>query len=245
MNRTEAAILLGHCAAFDNRQPSESAAQAWAAALHDVPLDQDAKDAIVRYYTTTPKDPETRLWIMPHHVRDLRAKIRSERLENFAYEGNPDETPKEFLARYRGQLEAVASGAVPAPSTAPMLEGGPIKSMAELLSGSVRHPDDPEGTEPQSTVERRATGPLGVICPDCNAAIGRPCKSSWRRKPRAPHPARRRAAAGEPIRLTSDDERTARRHLSDHNLNNADEVAELNRAFMEANPYPTPTREQP
>ncbi|MFF5421771.1 zinc finger domain-containing protein [Streptomyces misionensis] len=219
MNRTEAAILLGHCAAFDNRQPSEFAAQAWAAALHDVPLDQDAKDAIVRYYTTTPKNPETRLWIMPHHVRDLRAKIRAERLENFAYETpNPDESPREYLARYRGQLEAVASGAVPAPSTAPMLEGGPHRSMAELLSGSVKHADDPEGPEPQPTVERRASGPQGVICPDCNAAIGRPCKSRLRRKPRQPHPARRRAAAGEPIRLTSDEEINARRHLATHHL---------------------------
>lgn len=245
MNRTEAAILLGHCAAFDNRQPSEAAAQAWAAALHNVPLDQDAKDAIVRYYTTTPKNPETRLWIMPHHVRDIRAKIRAERLENFAYEPpDPDESPREYLARYRGQLEAVASGAVPAPSTAPMLEGGPHRSMAELLSGSVRHADEPDGPEPRPTIERRATGPLGVICPDCNAAIGRPCKSAWRRKPRAPHPARKRAAAGEEIRLTPQAEIDARLHLATTHHAQTDEVTELNRAFLEANPVITP-KEQP
>jgi hypothetical protein len=243
VNVSEAAQLLAICCGFDNRQPSELAAQAWSAALKNIPFDQDAKDAVVRYYSTTPKDPDTRLWIMPHHVRDLRAKIRAERLENFAYEGNPDETPLEYLARYRGQLEAVASGAVPAPSTVPMLEGGPHRSMAELLSGSVQAVDATGGTEPRPTVERRATGPLGVICPDCNAAIGRPCKSSWRRKPRAPHPARRRAAAGEPIRLTTDDERTARQHLSTNHLSNTDEATELNRAFLEANPYPN-TKEQ-
>ncbi|MFB7936640.1 hypothetical protein [Streptomyces sp. NPDC056049] len=218
MNVSEAARLLAICCGFDNRQPSELAAQAWAAALKNVPFDQDAKDAVVRYYSTTPKDPETRLWIMPHHVRDLRAKIRAERLENFAYEGDPDETPREFLARYRGQVEAVASGAVPAPSTVPMLEGGPHRSMAELLSGSVRHADEPDGPEPRPTVERRATGPLGVICPDCQAAIGRPCKSAWRRKPRTPHPARKRAAGGEPIRLTDQAEIDARRHLAANRL---------------------------
>lgn len=218
MNADEAAMLLGHCAAFDNRQPSIVAAQAWAAALHDVPYDQDAKDAVAVYYTTAPKDPNQRLWILPHHIRTIRSRIRSERLENFAYEGDPDETPREYLARYRGQLEAVASGAVPAPSTAPMLEGGPHRTMAELLSGNVRHPDEPDGTETRPALERRPTGPLGVICPDCQAAIGRPCKSSWRRKPRQPHPARRRAAAGEPIRLTDQAEIDARRHLAANRL---------------------------
>jgi hypothetical protein len=244
VNVSEAARLLAICCGFDNRQPSELAAQAWAAALKGIPFDQDAKDAVVRYYSTTPKDPDTRLWIMPHHVRDLRNRIRAERLENFAYEGNPDETPLEYLARYRGQLEAVASGAVPAPTDRPMLEGGPHRSMAELLTGSVQTVDGDGDPNPQPTIERRATGPLGVICPDCQAAIGRPCKSSWRRKPRQPHPARRRAAAGEPIRLTPQDERTARQHLAAQHLTHTDEATELNRAFMEANPLPKPTQEQ-
>lgn len=218
MNRTEASILLGHCAAFDNRQPSEVAAQAWAAALHDVPLDQDTKDAVAAYYTTAPQDPNQRLWIMPHHIRTLRSKIRSARLENFAYEGDPDETPREFIARYRGQLEAVANGSIPAAAIRPMLEGGPHRAVAELLSGTLQHADGEGGTELRPTVERRATGPLGIVCPDCNAPIGRPCKSSWRHKPRTPHPARKRAAAGEPIRLTSQDEIDARRHLAANRL---------------------------
>jgi len=218
MDQHEASMLLACCASFDNRQPSDAAIQGWAAALHDIPFDADTRAAVVSYYSTPPKNPSERLWILPHHVRTIRSRIRSERLENFAYEGNPDETPLEYLARYRGQLEAVASGAVPAPSTAPMLEGGPHRSMAELLSGSVKHADEPDGPEPRPTVERRATGPLGAICPDCQAAIGRPCKSAWRRKPRAPHPARRRAAAGEPIRLTDQAEIDARRHLAANRL---------------------------
>lgn len=219
MNSDEAAILLGYCAAFDNRTPSIVAAQAWGAALHDVPLDQDAKDAVAAYYTTAPKDPNQRLWILPHHVRTLRSKIRSARLETFVYEPpDPDETPREFLARYRGQVNAIASGRVPAPTNRPMLDGPPHRAVAELLSVTVQAVDGDGDPNPRATVERRATGPLGVICPDCAAAIGRPCKSSWRRKPRNPHPARRRAAAGEPIRLDSDDTVAARRYLADHHL---------------------------
>lgn len=218
MNQREASMLLACCASFDNRQPSDAAIQGWAAALHDVPFDDDTRAAVITYYSTPPKNPSERLWIMPHHIRTLRSKIRSARLENFAYEGNPDETPREFLARYHGQLEAVASGAVAPPTGRPMLDGGPHRAVAELLSGSVQHVDNEGGTEPRPTVERRATGPLGIVCPDCSAPIGRPCKSSWRHKPRTPHPARKRAAAGDPIRLTTQDEINARRHLAANHL---------------------------
>src|SRR5207247_5797134 len=86
MNPREAAELLGHCAMFDGRKPSQGAAVAWASALHDIPLDADAKAAVAAYYSTPPKDPDAKLWILPHHVRTLRSKIRSQRLENFQYE---------------------------------------------------------------------------------------------------------------------------------------------------------------
>ncbi|MER7908257.1 hypothetical protein [Streptomyces sp. NPDC096068] len=224
MNSTEAAALLGHCAAFDNRQPSKVAAQAWAAALHDVPFDQDTRDAVAAYYTTAPQDPNQRLWILPHHVRTLRSKIRSARLENFAYEPpDPDETPAEFLARYRGQVQAIASGRVPAPTNRPALDGPPHRAVAELLSGTVRPADTPDGPEPRPPTERPASGPLGVICPDCAAPIGRSCKSSWRHKPCRPHAARRRAAAGEPIRLTTQAEMDAVRRLAANHLDTIEE----------------------
>ncbi|HBF84212.1 MAG TPA: hypothetical protein DD420_31070, partial [Streptomyces sp.] len=92
MNSKEAAALLAHCSGFDNRQPSVAAAQAWAAALPDVPLDQDARNAVAAYYSTPPQNPGDKLWILPHHVRTLRTKIRNARLENFQYEPRPDET---------------------------------------------------------------------------------------------------------------------------------------------------------
>ena len=209
MNASEAAELLAHCSGFDNRQPSLAAAQSWAAALYDVPLDNDAKAAVAAYYSTPPQNPNERLWILPHHVRTLRSKIRSARLENFQYEPLPDETPAEFLARYRGQVQAIASGRIAAPTGRLALEGGPSRElMAELEARgwqgnrTVDDTDEEPAAELVDTVRR--SGPLGVQCPMCAAEIGFPCKSGHATKkhplgrPLAkPHTARIRAAAGE------------------------------------------------
>ncbi|MGW6224906.1 zinc finger domain-containing protein [Streptomyces olivaceus] len=210
MNASEAAELLAHCSGFDNRQPSLAAAQSWAAALHDVPLDNDAKAAVARYYSTPPQNPSERLWILPHHVRTLRTKIRNARLENFQYEPMPDETVGEYLARYRGQVQAIASGRMAAPSGRLALEGGPSREFVAELEArgwdgnrTVPDEDDEPAAELIDTVRR--TGPLGVVCPMCSAEIGFPCKSSHGTKkhplgrPLAkPHTARVRAASGEP-----------------------------------------------
>jgi hypothetical protein len=207
MNPTEAAELLGHCSGFDNRKPSLAAAVAWASALHDIPLDADAKAAVASYYTTPPKDPDAKLWIMPHHVRTLRSKLRSARLENFRYEPIAGETVGEFMARYRGQVQAIASGRVPAPSGRLALEGGPTNRFMQELEargwdGLRTVPDSDE--EAAADTVRRA-GPLGVVCPACRAAVGRPCKTPGGNdrqplgKPRLkPHSARLRAAQGVP-----------------------------------------------
>jgi len=211
MNPREAAELLGHCAMFDNRKPSQGAAVAWASALHDIPLDADAKAAVAAYYTTAPKDPDAKLWILPHHVRTLRSKIRSARLINFQYEPLPNETVGEFMARYRGQVQAIASGRRTAPVDRPALEGGPSREFVRELEargweGNRTVPDSDEqavAAELLDTVRR--VGPLGVECPACAAAIGRPCKTPGGSakqplgKPRPkPHNARLRAAQGIP-----------------------------------------------
>lgn len=203
MTPNEAAELLGHCAAFDNRKPSAAAATAWASALHDVPLDNDTKAAVAAYYSTPPKDPSDKLWILPHHVRTLRSKIRSQRLENFQYEPVGDETPAEYLARYRGQVNAIASGRTTGPTNRPALEGGPHRNVVKALEGVGRAV--PESDEEDARETARRAGPLGVECPACGAAVGHPCKtpggSDKRPLGRArtkPHTARTRAATGEP-----------------------------------------------
>ncbi|MEV6737924.1 hypothetical protein AB0N14_13715 [Streptomyces sp. NPDC051104] len=204
MNPREAAELLGHCAMFDGRKPSQGAAVAWASALHDIPLDADAKAAVAAYYSTPPKDPDAKLWILPHHVRTLRSKIRSQRLENFQYEPRPDETVREYIARYRGQVQAIASGHV-APPTGPLaLEGGPHRDVAKALEAGGIGRAVPDSDEESLAETVRRSGPLGVECPACGAAIGRPCKTPGGNdrqplgKPRSkPHSARLRAASGE------------------------------------------------
>lgn len=207
MNPNEAAELLGHCAAFDNRKPSVAAATAWAAALHDVPLDADTKAAVAVYYTTAPKDPDAKLWILPHHVRTLRAKIRSARVENFQYEPVGDETTGQYLVRFRGQIQAIASGRV-APPTGPLaLTGGPHKDVARALEGVGRTvPDSDEVAAAAELIDAvRRSGPLGVACPACAAEVGFACKTGYatRKHPLGrplakPHAARLRAASGEP-----------------------------------------------
>lgn len=236
MNPKEAAALLGHCSAFDNRKPSHAAAMAWSAALHDVPLDDDARAAVAIYYTTPPKDPGGKLWILPHHVRTLRTKIRSKRLENFQYEPLPDETVPEYLARLRGQTQAIASGRVAPPSGRLALEGGPSREfMAELEARGwqgLKAVDGDEETELVDTVRR--SGPLGVECPACGAAIGKPCKTPGGTdkhplgKPRLnPHSARIRAAAGESEQSAEErsaEERRIRQMSAQHLAREAEDI---------------------
>lgn len=207
MTPSEAAQLLGHCAAFDNRTVGKVDARAWSAALHDVAFDDDAVAAVAAFYGTPPKDPSQKLWIQPHNVRTLRSKIRSERLENFQYEPVPDETVPEYLARLRGQTQAIASGRVPAPSGRLALEGGPSREfVAELEARGWQGNRTVDGAEPEAELldTVRRSGPLGIECPACHAAIGKQCKTPGGSdkqplgKPRAnPHSARLRAANGE------------------------------------------------
>lgn len=193
MNPTEAARLLAYAAAFDNRRPSEAAARAWADALPDIPADDDARAAIARYYATPPKNPDDRLWIQPHDVRTHRRAIRSARAEHFAYTPPTDDNDPRFLANYRRQLDAVASGQVPTPPALPM-RGGPHPSIEGRLAGAVRGlPDEIEAV--------KRPGPLGVECPRCKAAIGRPCRlpgatqrTGIGKERSTPHPDRIRAA---------------------------------------------------
>ncbi|MCC3766028.1 hypothetical protein [Streptomyces sp. UNOC14_S4] len=183
MTPAEAGRLLAHCAAFDNRQPSRAASEGWAAALRDVPLDEDALASVARYYGTPPRDPGQRLWIQPHDVRTLRKTIRSERLETYVYDGDPDESTQQYLTRRRHQLAAVASGHQPSPSARVALTGPPHPKVAALLSGVGHAVDDDTAAEIAAV---RRPGPLGTDCPTCSAPIGRPCRTPSG-KPRAAH----------------------------------------------------------
>src|SRR6516225_2533903 len=118
MTPEEAGRLLAHAAAFDNRQPSPIAAKAWAAALDDIPLDQDAIDAITTYYSAD-GTPGERRWLMPFHIRHYRAIARKQRIDaaNVVYDGDPDETGPEFTNNLRQLLRTAGDGQLGARTT--------------------------------------------------------------------------------------------------------------------------------
>ncbi|MFI9463826.1 zinc finger domain-containing protein [Streptomyces xiamenensis] len=192
MNREEASVLLGHAAAFDNRRESEAAAVAWAAALHDIPLDLDTLGTVARYYSTPPVNPSERLWLQPHHVRALRRSIRSERAHGFKYvPSGPDEPVGRYLARLRGQITATIDGQAP-PSPPRAIGRRPVAALAAGVGVG-----DPRG---QQSPKRPHAGPLSRRCPTCQAPVGIACrKGTAGSRRRQPHPARRdavRIAAG-------------------------------------------------
>lgn len=206
MNLDDAKRLLAACAAFDNRQPSLIAARAWAKALENMPLDQDAFDAVARFYTTPPKNPGDRLWIQPHDVVTHRKTIRAERVENFVYEPpDPDESGRQYLARYRRQLDAVASGQAPAPTNAPALTGPPHPTVVQELTGAGKV--IPGEAVAEETPQR---GIFGVECPTCQARIGNSCRTGRLGTRRRPH-RERLAAAGRPAPVPEDAAEIARR----------------------------------
>lgn len=210
MTPDEAARLLAACSAFDNRQPSEIAKQAWASALRDLPLDNDTFDAVARYYSAPAQQGETgRRWIEPHHVRTWRTKIREERLGTTipAYEPtDPEETGRDFISRRRAQLHAIAGGqqtAVPVQQ----LTGGPHRSVARQLAAVGRDIPDEDDDRPympedfRERVGMEARPPeLAVPCPKegCRAPARQPCKTPHGRRRAQAHQARIDAAQGDP-----------------------------------------------
>ncbi|MFF1498678.1 hypothetical protein ACFVZR_02070 [Streptomyces sp. NPDC058316] len=219
MDKADAAELLGYCAAYDNRTVGEVDATAWAAALYDVPYDDDTTAAVARFYGTAPGRDGERLWIQPHHVRTGRLAIRKERLGTTlpAYVPPAElETGAEFIRRRRAQLDDVASGrAVGAPVG--RLTGGMAPEVAAELAArfgaidtigrTVPDPDELSGEPSDEFAAVRRPGPLGVECPSCSAAIGHPCRigaPGENRRPRVlrnPHAARGRVARGEPAEV--------------------------------------------
>ncbi|WP_167519158.1 zinc finger domain-containing protein [Streptomyces chryseus] len=228
MDSGDAAELLGYCAAFDNRTVGEVDARGWAAALYDIPLDNDARAAVARYYGTPPERPGERLWIQPHHVKSGWYAIRKERLGETlpAYVPPADglETGAEFIARRRAQIDAVATGHMPARPVG-ALTGGPARNVIEELAArGFAGAGSPRGlapvgqrvtgddAEPAVALDQvRRPGPLGVACPSCKAAIGHRCRTSRGREMNVAHPARRRVAEGGPARFESPEEIEQRR----------------------------------
>lgn len=174
-------------------------------AWHDVLSNYDLADARAASATVARAQP----FVAPSEIVTEIVRARAERLDNFQYEGDPDETPREYLTRYRALLAATAAGHIPTPTHPPALTGGPHSTVTAALTGIGQTvPDEKPRPKP-------VFGPLGINCPKCGAPIGRPCTSSFRNRAMAtPHPVRRRVAAGEPATTETPDEIERRRAQS-------------------------------
>nr|DAN77653.1 MAG TPA: Loader and inhibitor of phage G40P [Caudoviricetes sp.] len=110
MNPTEATQVLAKAAAYDNRQPDQAAALAWAEALdRDMPL-QDALRIVGEHYR------DERAWVMPADInRRWRAlgKARLETAQRMGLPEPPDEladSPGDWAAWKKAQIAAVKAG---------------------------------------------------------------------------------------------------------------------------------------
>lgn len=217
--------LLGLAAARDQRTTGDADNLAWHSDLNAAGIAyQDAEAALTRFYAVEMAglEPDQRRRVTTPDVISIARKIRTERLANFMYEPPPGDRDPNYLARLRGQLESTAGGQTPALTERPALEGGPPERLAKILAGIGRKvPDEPDAEEtPDEVAEVRRPGPLGIACPVCEAAIGRPCKveiPGGDRKPRElrnPHAARSRVATGGPAQLESPEEIERRRAAS-------------------------------
>lgn len=107
MTPADAAETLSLCSAFDNRTVSRVTAEAWAAALPDLRV-EDVKVAIVNHYGTS------REWIMPADVRTAVRALRASRLAAAPAPQppetiDPDNVPL-TLAWTRARNTAIADG---------------------------------------------------------------------------------------------------------------------------------------
>ncbi|NUP19241.1 MAG: hypothetical protein HOZ81_24745 [Streptomyces sp.] len=191
MTPAETAELLGLCAAFDRRTIGKTDVLAWQTVLADIDPDA-AKQAVTAHYAA-----ETR-WIMP---ADIRATVQAQRAARLAQHTDPTPTADpDDLTAYKAEIiatrRAVAAGHTP-PATHE-LTAGPMHPDVAARLHALGHqpPHDVNDTRAISSIRR--PGPLGIPCPTCRAAIGRPCKtpSIDNRAPRErpPHAARKRAA---------------------------------------------------
>lgn len=194
--------VLAMAAARDQRTVGDGDILAWYDDLNAAGITfTDARQALSRFYVQQAGIPaDRRFRITTPDLIELVRKTRRERVANFVYEpADREETGDEFRARYRAQLDAVASGRVATPVQRPMLEGGPAPELARKLRGLLKAVPSGEADDATPPAEPAPQiGAMTVPCPreDCKALVGRQCKfPSGKFRPK-PHPARLLVAEG-------------------------------------------------
>lgn len=220
--------VLGLAAARDQRIVGDADVLAWHSDLNAASVSYaDADAALTRFYAVEMAglEPDQRRRVTTPDIISIARRIRGERLSNFMYEPPDGDEDPDYLRRLRNQIAATADGATPALTERPALEGGPHKDFIQELEArgyevGRKVPDDDEAEEAPPKPKIKRAGPLGIECPTCKAAIGRPCKTGpvGSDKPlkelRKPHAARSRVASGGPARFDTPEEIEARRQAS-------------------------------
>ncbi|MFE2164833.1 hypothetical protein ACFXB3_07135 [Streptomyces sp. NPDC059447] len=192
MNGEEIVILTRYIRALAPQQKfDEYTADAWEDVLGDYPLEAARRAAA----TVARRQP----FISPAEIIEVIEQQRAENASDFQGPGLPAEVPDAdpddpiaYIAALRAQRYRAADGHELKP-----------RPMKQLMAGITRQ--IPKQPNPELEAVRRP-GPLGIICPRCKAARGRPCKKpgSSDRFPlgepmREPHPIRVALATGQPL----------------------------------------------
>lgn len=189
----DASTLLGLAAARDQRTVGRADVLAWHADLTTAGLTRaDAENALTVFYQEMAnRQPQDRYRATAVDLIDIAKRARRERVANLRYDGDPDETPQQYLNRLRARTAALADGRIgPDTGLRALGPGTPDPRLIRELD-AIGHdvPDD------DTTGSRRPVrvGPLTVECPACGAPLGRHCRSNGHPRTVA-HAARRRAA---------------------------------------------------
>ena len=189
----DASALLGLAAARDQRTVGRADVLAWHADLSAAGLTRaDAEAALTVFYQEmASRQPKDRYRVTAVDLIDIAKRARRERVANLRYDGDPDETPEQYLNRLRARTSALADGRIgPDTGLRALGPGTPDPRLIRELE-TIGH--DVPGDDPTSSRRPVRVGPLTVACPACLAPLGRHCRSNGRPRTVA-HAARRRAA---------------------------------------------------
>lgn len=175
-------------------------------AWHDVLGDFALADARSAAAAVARKQP----FVSPAEIIDEIRKQRDERAADFQGPGLSAEVPDADPDDWRAYMTALREQRTRA------ADGRELKprKMAALLAGVGRE-------IPPEVAAVKRPGPFGVECPECRAAIGRPCRMPNGRE-RAPHEAREAAARGDYRPDAAADEAARRKEAARRALESAD-----------------------
>lgn len=189
----EAGRILGLAAARDQRTVGDADVIAWSTDLSAAGLTlADAEAALTVFYREmAARQPKDRFRVTAVDLIDIAKRARRERVANLRYDGDPNETPEQYLVRLRARTAALADGRI-GPNTG-LRALGPGSPDPRLMRELTAIGHDVPGDAPAGTRRPVRVGPLTVECPDCLAPLGKHCRSNGHPRSVA-HAARRRAA---------------------------------------------------